>query len=250
MAAAAEHHRAGEAHEPALVVPVDDDAGPGAEEQRRGELDRREQAERGAAVGEAVDEQRLGGELDPGAGEADALGDEEDPEVAVLERPEGVGGGELEAGSPLVLLPVEPLDDGDGLGEGDPLGLGEAGEALGEPGVAAPVRPVEERPAVRGELEPGDPLVVGAAGAGSTRPRSSRPLASLVAIGGVTFSAAARSPRVIGPRRLTDASADIRLGVMPSSTFVRSWRTSGISAWRKRAARSAASRSDIASPSL
>ena len=85
-----EHHRARDGHEPALVVPVDDDPRPCAEEQRREELGGHEQPERRAAVGQVVDEQVLGDELQPGAGERDRLRGEEDAEVAVPQRAERV----------------------------------------------------------------------------------------------------------------------------------------------------------------
>ena len=77
----------------ALVGAVGDQAGPRPDEQHGAELGGGEDAEGDAAVGELQDEQRLGDERQPVADLGDELAGEEEPEVAELQRPEGVAGG-------------------------------------------------------------------------------------------------------------------------------------------------------------
>ena len=90
--------------QPALVRAVGDQPRPGAEHQHRPELGRRQRTKGDPVVGELQHQQGLGHQGQPVAHLGDQLAPEEEPEVTDVERPEGLAGGDSDAGHGVSLV--------------------------------------------------------------------------------------------------------------------------------------------------
>ena len=158
MAAQHEHRerggdeRADDVHhdeEVVAVAPVGEHAAPGAEHEDRQELGGGDEADGDAAVGDGEHQQADGDHLHPGAGLADDLADEEQPEVADAQRAERVGAEGAEAGHRAARRAVRCSSTSVAADELLELLGGEVLELAGQPGGLAGAGALDERLAVR-----------------------------------------------------------------------------------------------------
>ena len=187
----------------ALVEPVGEHPAPHTEEHGRPELQRGDDAERGAGVGELEDEPVLRDALHPRAGERDQLTRRVQAVVAHAQRAEhaAVGGSRRGRGgcsrrhcsASLSRIGMTRCSSARSSG-------GQRGEPLGQPRVARAALGVEQRDARPGDRD--DRLApVGGVRRRGGRGRAPRGSASTFVIdGGCTRSHAASSPALIGPR--------------------------------------------------
>ena len=189
------------------------------------ELTGREQAEGDAGVGQAQHQQGLGDHRQPGPGLGDELAGEEEPEVAhraasgrCPSRRATCGGSRRR---PARGSSLERLEDVERVEQ--PLAARRVARSARRASSHAVRTLMTSSRCRRPAAVPLTRVTRRSSGSISrvTNPRSSRAATAFVTVGGATFSRAASSPRVMGPRRTMEARAELWVRV---SSSLPSWR--------------------------